>query len=174
MMSSILLLLMMMMTMMMLPLLIVVFGGSDDNGQGEDVCSAVSGAKDCSRCLDTSAVVAHEGNIYCARDPDATVSTNGLGITYSQRSDDGTSEADTKWWKNIEPCAPNTKGNCHYEDDIDGIFSKADEEEPVTAAVNATEAPAVSAAEPVKKKSTTTLIFLGTAISGAAAVLLLA
>merc|ERR1719148_536643 len=161
-----------MMTMMMLmPLLIVVVHGSSD--KGEDVCSAVTGAKDCSRCLDTSAVIAHEGNIYCARDPDAAVSTNGLGTTYSQRSDDGTSEADTKWWKNIEPCAPNTKGSCHYEDDIDGIFSKADEEEPVTAAVNATEAPAVSAAKPLMKKSTTTLIFLvTTAISGVAVLLL--
>jgi len=115
----------MMMTMMMMPLLIVVVRGDE---KGEDVCSAVTGADDCSTCLDTSAVVAHEGIIYCARDPDATVSTSGLGISYMERSDDGASEVDTKWWKNIYTCEPDTKGNCHYDDDDDSSNNNENEE----------------------------------------------
>jgi len=99
--------------MMMMPLLMVVVRGS---GQGEEVCFAVAGANDCSTCLDTAAVVAHEGSIYCAKDPDATVAATGNGISYLDSSDD---EIDTKWWKNIDSCEPDTNGNCHDDGDDD-------------------------------------------------------
>merc|ERR1712161_115951 len=90
-------------------------------GKGEDVCSysIFLGADSCSQCLDTAAVVVREDIVYCASDPKATMSNSGNGITYTEQggSDDG--DVNTKWWKNIYPCEPDRKGNCHDDDDDD-------------------------------------------------------
>mmetsp|Transcript_14989 Transcript_14989/g.14888 ORF Transcript_14989/g.14888 Transcript_14989/m.14888 type:complete len:102 (+) Transcript_14989:158-463(+) len=50
--------------------------------------------------------------------PDATVSTNGKGITYMESSVMMKS-IQQNWWKNIDTCEPDTNGNCHYDDDND-------------------------------------------------------
>jgi len=111
-------------------------GSNDDtseDGDGDDVCSATT-TNDCSSCLDTAAVVSHEGMFYCTKDPNAKVSTNGRGISYTDSSDD---ETDTKWWQNIYPCEPDTSGNCYNDndngdnddDDDDNNSSKSDDDD---------------------------------------------
>merc|ERR1712238_109283 len=100
-----------------------------EDEEGEDVCS-VSGDVDCSNCIDTAVVVSHEGMLYCAKDPNARVSTNGKGISYTEADGD----TNTKFWKNINRCAPTAKGYCHF--DKDDIPSDSSDEDPTIAYYN--------------------------------------
>ena len=58
-------------------------------------------------------VVSHKGVVYCAKDPGATISNDGKGISYTEMDGD----TNIKWWKNINYCQPNSKGFCHFDKD---------------------------------------------------------
>merc|ERR1712238_344801 len=94
-----------------------------EDEEGEDVCSAADDL-DCTNCVDTAAVVSHEGMLYCVKDPKATVSKNGKGISYTETDGD----TNTKFWKNINQCAPTAKGYCHFDKDDIPSSDSSDED----------------------------------------------
>jgi len=93
---------------------------SEDSGdeaeEGDEVCYS---SDDDKCCADSSTTIdAPDGRTYCVKFPGSTEVDNGIKYTYPS------GKTNTKFWINIYPCDPNSRGLCHYDESDDGPLAQ--------------------------------------------------